>query len=102
MTAFASSIPTLLSVSRFSEEQIIGLLRSTRRGPRPRRLPPARNLERDLLQTLVLVQRVGHAKATMTIATLAQLNLHLVVVLGDVERYQNRGLRRSVAVGHGW
>jgi hypothetical protein len=38
----------------------------------------------------------------MTIATLAQLNQHLVVVLGDVDRYQNRGLRRSVAVGHGW
>jgi hypothetical protein len=53
-------------------------------------------------QPLVLLQRVGHAKATTTIATIAQLNQHLVVVLGDVDRYQNRGLRRSVAVGDGW
>jgi hypothetical protein len=53
-------------------------------------------------QPLVLLQRVGHAKAASMIATLAQLNQHLVVVFGDVDRYQNRGLRRSVAVGHGW
>jgi hypothetical protein len=52
-------------------------------------------------QPLVLLQRVGHAKTAPLATTLAQLNQHLVVVLGDVDRYQNRGLRPSVTVGHG-